>query len=117
MKTELTYKSILAANANLKQEYTSLAGAIKCLTGSETAQTDATVKRLLRMLADGKVPSSKDGRSAIIRSLKQACQCDDAGQILRKSTKKEQAAGQPELVAKTTFSAFWILQTAYRLSK
>ena len=115
MKTTSSYKSfVLTTNANLKNEFSTLSGAVKMLVNMENLPKE--VAQVLRIKADKSSIQSAKGRHNIVANITAFAKGDNAA-ILRKATKAEKEKGASDFVAKTTFSPFWVLQQLYKMSK
>lgn len=115
MKTTNNYKSfVLATNATLKNEFSTLSGAVKMLVNMEDLPKE--VAQILRIKADKSPIQSAKGRHNIVANITAFAKGDNEA-ILRKSTKAEKEKGAGDYVPKTTFSPFWVLQQLYKMSK
>lgn len=115
MNTTTNYKSfVLETNATLKQEFTTLSGAVKMLVNMEDLPKE--VAQILRIKADKSPIQSAKGRHNIVANITAFAKGENDS-ILRKATKMEKEKGAGDYVPKTTFSPFWVLQQLYKMSK
>ena len=115
MKTTSNYKAfVLETNSTLKNEFTTLSGAVKMLVNMEDLPKE--VAQILRIKADKSPIQSAKGRHNIVANITAFAKGDNNA-ILRKATKAEKEKGAEGYVPKTTFSPFWVLQQLYKMSK
>lgn len=115
MKTTSNYKAfVLETNSTLKNEFTTLSGAVKMLVNMEDLPKE--VAQILRIKADKSPIQSAKGRHNIVANITAFAKGENDS-ILRKSTKAEREKGSGDYVPKTTFSPFWVLQQLYKMSK
>lgn len=113
--TNATYKGfVLATNATLKQEFSTLSGAVKMLVNMDNLP--AEVAKVLRIKADKSPIQSAKGRHNIVANITAFAKGENTA-ILRKATKAEKEKGAGDFVEKATFSPFWVLQQLYKMSK
>lgn len=117
MRTNVNYQSfVIATNATLKNEVKSLQGAVKILVNMENLPTE--VAKALRIAANnsGKPITTATSRNNIAVAIRNFAKGTNDN-IMRKTTKAEQAKGMPEQVTKESFSPFWVLQQLYKMNK
>lgn len=115
MKATNNYKTfVLATNATLKNEFSTLSGAVKMLVNMEDLPKE--VAQILRIKADKSPIQSAKGRHNIVANITAFAKGDNEA-ILRKATKADKERGAGEYVPKVTFSPFWVLQQLYKMSK
>lgn len=115
METTSNYKAfVLETNSTLKNEFTTLSGAVKMLVNMEDLPKE--VAQILRIKADKSPIQSAKGRHNIVTNITAFAKGENDS-ILRKATKTEKEKGAGDYVLKTTFSPFWVLQQLYKMSK
>lgn len=102
------YKNVvLAVNEELNVELNSLTGAVKKLLNSETFNNNKEVRKFYAPFFGG--GSTKDKVNTAIENLHKTAPKNEKGEFVRKH--------KGQVIAKTTFSPFWVLQQAYKFVK